>query len=47
MAVSDIEQKRAAVSAAYGRVWAMKVSRMSDEQVIALYFKFKEAGKIK
>jgi len=42
------EQKRAAVAAVYpdSVTWAHRVAHMSEDQVIAIYLRFKEEGKI-
>lgn len=45
--MSDIQNKRAALRDLYGDAWKAKVDKMPEKQVIALYFKFKEEGKIK
>lgn len=45
--MSDIQQKRIALRGLYGPGWAKKVDKMPDNQVIALYLKFKKEGKIK
>ena len=40
--------KRQQVTAAYpSESWKYKVSKMSDQQVLAIYFRFKKEGKIK
>jgi hypothetical protein len=45
---SDIYNKRERLSMVYpSRSWAVKVRNMQDNQVIALYLKFKREGKIK
>lgn len=42
-----IMEKRNAVSNAYpGPEWKAKVQKMSDEQVVAVYFRLKEQGRI-
>jgi hypothetical protein len=44
---NDIEQKRSAVATAYpGSKWRDKVLKMSDAQVIAVYFNLKKQHKI-
>ena len=43
----DVNQMRQAFLAAYsGPGWKMKVNRMSDPQVIAVYFRLKQTNKI-
>jgi hypothetical protein len=42
-----VEKKREALKGAYpGKKWADKVDDMSDDQVIALYLRFKGQGKV-
>lgn len=43
---NDIQQKRLAIRGLYGPAWQARVDKMSDNQVIALYLKFKNEGKI-
>lgn len=45
--MDDIQKKRIAIRDLYGPAWAKRVDKMSDSQVIALYLKFKNEGKIK
>jgi hypothetical protein len=45
--MSDIHVMRDALSRLYGPVWNAKVKKMTDNQVIAIYKKFKLEGKIK
>lgn len=45
--MNDIQQKRIAIRDLYGPAWKARVDKMSDQQVIALYLKFKKEGKIK
>lgn len=45
--MSDIENKRQALMKLYGPSWAAKVKTMPNAQVVALYFKFKNEGKIR
>lgn len=41
-------KEREAVKAAYpSRKWATKVSKMDDQQVIAVYLRLKSQGKVK
>lgn len=43
----DIQFKRNEIKKAYSsESWSYKVDRMSDQQVIAIYFRFKNQGKI-
>lgn len=45
--MTTTQEKRAIIAAAYsGESWANKVANMSDEQVIAVYLRFKASGKI-
>lgn len=45
--MNDIEQKRQAIAAVYRSFsWATKVKAMTDNQVIAVYLRFKQSGKI-
>jgi hypothetical protein len=40
-------KERAAVSAAYfGERWATKVKNMPDEQIVAVYMRLKQQGRI-
>jgi hypothetical protein len=39
--------ERQALKSLYGKQWAARVDKMSDQQVIAIYLKFKSEGKIK
>lgn len=39
-------QKRAAIRALYGADWKARVDKMSDNQVVAIYLKFKSQNKI-
>lgn len=42
-----VDQKRTAVRAAYeGKKWQVKVDKMSDDQVIAIYSRLKDQGKV-
>ena len=42
-----VEQMREAIADAYlSETWKRKVSNMPEDQVMAIYFKFKEAGKL-
>jgi len=41
------QQMRAALRNLYSQNFARKVDKMSDAQVVALYLKFKEEGKIR
>lgn len=43
----DVEIKRAALRGLYGDSWKARVDKMSEAQIIAIYFKFKKEGKIK
>ena len=45
----SVEQMRCAISDAYKNSdnWKRKVLYMSDEQVIAIYYRFLNSGKIK
>lgn len=44
----SVEQMRARVREVYpGAVWKEKVSHMPDNQIIALYYKFRNEGKIR
>jgi hypothetical protein len=45
--MNDIQQKRNAIRDLYGPAWKARVDKMSDKQIIALYLKFKNEGKIK
>lgn len=39
--------KREAVKAAYpGNAWQQKVQKMSDNQIVAVYFRLKAQGKV-
>lgn len=43
----DIPQKRRLVKEAYdGKTWHDKVDKMSDQQIIAVYFRLKRTNKI-
>ena len=45
---NDIQQKRLAISSVYNTLtWRNKVKSMSDAQVVAIYMRFKNEGKIK
>lgn len=45
--MNDIEQKRQAIASTYRSYsWAKKVKAMTDEQVIAVFLRFKQSGKI-
>lgn len=47
MRYQDVNSMRVAILAAYhGPRWEEKVRRMSDTQVIAVYYSFKENGKL-
>lgn len=47
MSYQDVNSMRVAILAAYhGPRWEEKVRRMSDTQVIAVYYSFKENGKL-
>lgn len=39
--------ERAALRGLYGKKWAERVDKMTDNQVLAIYRKFKAEGKIK
>jgi hypothetical protein len=42
-----IDQKREALKGAYsGEKWIVKVDKMSDEQIIAVYNRLKSQGKV-
>ena len=44
----SIEQMRRAIQLVYpGEKWKKRVSRMSDDQIIAIYHKFVDSKKIK
>lgn len=45
--MNDIQLKRTVLRDLYGPSWKDKVDKMSDAQVVAIYFKFKEEGKIR
>lgn len=46
MAYQDVGSMRAAISKVYrGPAWRRKVSWMSDNQIIAVYYSFLEKGK--
>lgn len=43
----NVNQKREALKGAYsGKKWADKVDSMSDKQVIAMYLRLKNQGKV-
>lgn len=46
--MADANKEREEVKNAYGNSesWAAKVDKMSDAQVIAIYYKFRAQGKI-
>lgn len=44
---SSVEAKRIRLSELYGPLWKDKVRRMTDAQVIAVYFKMLSEGKLK
>lgn len=44
----SVEQMRAAISKAYdGQNWKDKVTHMSDDQVLAVYYRFLNNGNLK
>lgn len=44
----NIAQQREAVKAVYfSPTWVEKVNKMGDSQIVALYLKFKNEGKLK
>lgn len=43
---SENSQRRKAIRALYGAQWRVRVDKMSDVQVTAVYLKFVEQGKI-
>ena len=45
--MDDVSKKREALKAVYpSKRWATKVNNMSDNQVIAVYLRFKSQGKV-
>ena len=45
--MDDVSRKREALKAVYpSKRWATKVNNMSDNQVIAVYLRFKSQGKV-
>lgn len=45
--MDDISRKREALIAAYpGKSWRKKVTKMSDSQVVAVYLRLKQQGKV-
>lgn len=43
----NTEQMKAELLKLYGAQWRYKVSKMSEQQIQAIYFRFKKEGKIK
>jgi hypothetical protein len=46
---SDLDQKREAIKQVYPKStrWAEKVNKMSEEQVTAIYLRFRSEGKLR
>ena len=43
---NNIAKRQQVIEAYQSKTWREKVNKMSDQQVIAIYFRFKKEGKI-
>lgn len=46
MSKTESRERQAVLSAYPGKRWAEKVQKMSDNQIIAVYFRLKNNGKV-